>query len=355
MKDYYEILGVSKEASEEDVKRAFRKLAHRYHPDKKDGNEAKFKEASEAYAVLSDKKRRAEYDRYGRTFSGSAQGGSSGGFDFSGFQQGFEGFDDMDFGDIFTEMFGGRQSHTQMRRGRDISIDIELSFKEAVFGVERRVLITKMTICDTCAGSGARSGSKNTPCSACGGKGSIHESRNTFFGAMSSTRECGHCHGRGKVPKEPCAICGASGVTRRQEEIKISIPAGVLHGEMVRMPGRGEAIGFGGTAGDLYVKIHVKNDPRFGREGSTLTTTLSIKITDALLGADYSVTTLDGVVTIKIPQGISHGEVLRIRGKGVPIERGERGDLHVRIAISFPTQLSRAAKKIVEDLRKEGI
>lgn len=355
MKDYYEILGVSKEASDEDVKKAFRKLAHKYHPDKKDGNEAKFKEASEAYAVLSDKKRRAEYDRYGRTFSGTTQGGSSGGFDFSGFQQGFEGFEDMDFGDVFTEMFGGRRSHTQMRRGRDISIDIELSFKEAVFGVERRILITKMTTCDTCGGSGAQSGSKNGSCTICGGKGSILETRNTFFGAMNSKRECERCHGRGKIPKEACVTCGASGVLHRQEEVKISIPAGVENGEMMRMSGRGEAIGFGGIAGDLYVKMHVKNDPRFSREGSTLATTLSIKITDALLGADYSVPTLDGVVTIKIPQGISHGEVLRIRGKGVPMGRGERGDLHVRIAISFPTQLSRAANKIVEDLRKEGL
>lgn len=359
MKDYYGILGVSKGAADEDIKKAFRKLAHKYHPDKKDGNEAKFKEASEAYAVLSDKKRRAEYDTYGRTFAGGGTGnGSMGGFDFSGFEQGFEGFEDMDFGDIFSEIFGGAggtRRAPQTRRGRDISIDIELSFKEAVFGVERRVLITKTVACDRCGGSGAQSGAKMTTCNRCGGKGTVRETRNTFFGAVATARECEQCHGGGKVPSELCATCTGSGITRRQEEIKIAIPAGIENGEMIRMPGRGEAVAFGGAPGDLYVKIHVKNDSRFSREGSTLATTLSIKLTDALLGGEYTVPTLDGEVVVKIPAGISHGEILRVRGKGVPNTRGERGDLHVRIAISHPTQLSRAARKLVEDLRKEGI
>ena len=335
-KDYYEILGVQKGASEDDVKKAFRKLAHKYHPDKKGGDEARFKEASEAYAVLSDKKRRAEYDTYGRTFAGGSGAGAAGGFDFSGFQQGFggfEGFEDTDFGDMFSEIFGGGRSRAQARRGRDISIDIELSFKEAAFGVERHVLITKTAQCDTCNGSGSKSGSKNINCNTCSGKGTIRETRNTFFGAVSTARECEHCHGRGKMPEQSCDTCKGEGVARRQEEIKIAIPSGIENGEMIRMPGRGEAIASGGSAGDLYIKIHVKNDARFSRDGTTLSTTLSIKLTDALLGGEYSVPTLDGDVTVKIPAGISHGEILRVRGKGVPAARSARGAQHVRVVI----------------------
>lgn len=351
MKDYYEILGIPKGASDDDVKKAFRKLAHKYHPDKKGGDEAKFKEASEAYAVLSDKKRRQEYDTYGRTFGG--QGGPSGaqGFDFSG----FEGFQDFDFGDIFNEMFGGARRAAQARRGRDVSIDIELPFADAVFGTERRVLITKTGICDTCSGTGAKAGSGQTTCSLCSGKGTIRESRNTFFGNVATERECDRCFGRGTIPEQVCADCKGASVRRKQEEIKISIPAGMQNGEMIRMPGRGEAAPFGGSSGDLYVKVHVKDDARFKREGSSLTTTLSIKLTDALLGGEYDVHTLDGDVLLKVPAGISHGEVLRVRNKGVPIQGDKRGDLMVRIAISLPTQLSKNVRKLVEDLRKEGI
>ncbi|MBI2048447.1 MAG: molecular chaperone DnaJ [Parcubacteria group bacterium] len=352
-KDYYEILGVSKGASEDDIKKAFRKLAHKYHPDKKGGDEARFKEASEAYAVLSDKKRRAEYDRYGHTFAGQG-GASTGGFDFSGFQD-FQGFEDMGFGDIFSEIFSNMRGGTGgQRRGRDISIDVELSFKEAVLGAERRVLVTKLGTCAVCKGSGAKAGSKTTSCKVCGGKGAIHEARNTFFGAVSTTRECATCNGRGTVPEELCTVCAGAGTRRAQEEIKIAVPAGIENGEMIRMPGRGEALR-GGVAGDLYVKVHVKPDQKFKRDGSGLSTTLTIKLTDALLGGEYAVATLEGEEKLTIPAGIGHGDTLRIKEKGSVLQNGRRGDLMVRIHIAIPSQLSKNAKKLIEGLKGEGI
>ena len=351
MKDYYQVLGVQKGASDEEVKKAFRKLAHKYHPDKKDGDEQKFKEVSEAYAVLSDRKRRAEYDAYGRTFAG-------GGADFSGFDfSQFGGFDagNFDFGDIFSEFFGtGAGRHARAKRGRDISIDIELSFKESVFGAERRVLITKAGTCEKCGGSGAKKSSEMETCSACSGKGRIQETRNSFLGTFTSVRECPVCHTRGRMPKQKCATCRGDGVHKREEEIKIVLPSGISDGEMVRLQGRGEAIA-GGASGDLYVKVHVKPDPKFSREGSSITTALPVKLSDALLGATYTLQTLDGDIEIKVPAGISHGEILRVRGKGVPLSQGGRGDLMVRVTIELPSKLTRKAKKLVEDLRSEGL
>lgn len=355
MKNYYDILGVGKSASEEEIKSAFRKLAHKYHPDKKGGDEAKFKEVSEAYAVLSDKKRRAEYDAYGKTFAGGAAGGGFGGFDFSNFQHGFGqngNFQEFDLGDVFGEFFGG--GARQQRRGRDISIDIELPFKEAIFGAERRVLIAKLSICDTCAGTGAKPGTKMIHCSTCNGKGEIRETRNTFFGAFSSTRTCPKCHGRGEVPETSCATCRGAGVLKREEEIHVVVPAGVADGEMIRMPGQGEAA-TGAPPGDLYVKLHVKSDKRFVRDGNNLATSLSIKLTDALLGGEYRVQSLDGNEAVSVPAGVAHGEVLRVRGKGVPTGRSGRGDLLVRVDIEFPKKLSKSARELVEKLRAEGV
>ena len=213
MKNYYDILGVAKTATAEEIKSAFRKLAHKHHPDKKGGNEAKFKEVSEAYSVLSDKKKRAEYDTYGKTFAGggfSAQGGPASGWDFSNFSAGggpsFGGQAfEFDLGDIFGDVFGGGQGRT--RRGRDISIDIELSFRESIFGAERRVLLSKMSACDECTGTGAKKGSRMISCTTCNGKGEIRESRNSFFGTFASSRPCPRCHGRGEMPEAPCGSC----------------------------------------------------------------------------------------------------------------------------------------------------
>lgn len=360
MKNYYQILGVEKNASEDEIKKAFRKLAQKYHPDKKGGDEAKFKEVSEAYAVLSDKKRRTQYDMGGAGFAGGNQGGQGfNGFDFSQFGGGFGGFQqgnfqEFDLGDIFGEFFGGNANSTRARRGRDISIDIELTFKESIFGVERRVLISKIGTCDICAGSGAEKGSATITCATCNGKGELRESRNTFFGNFTSSRVCPKCQGKGTVPEKPCHKCNGDGVTRREEEIIAQVPAGVEDGEMIRMPGRGEAAP-GGSAGDLYIKLHVKRDQFFVREGNNLVTVLKIKLTDALLGSNYSIRTLDGDETVEIPAGITHGETVRLRGKGVPHGRGSRGDLVVRVDVDMPKKLSRAAKDLVEKLRTEGI
>jgi molecular chaperone DnaJ len=357
MKNYYDILGVSKSASEDDIKKAFRKLAQKYHPDKKGGDEAKFKEASEAYAVLSDKKKRTEYDTYGRTFAGGgAQGpqGGFGGFDFSNFQgfgQNGQAFE-FDLGDIFSEFFG--QGAARSDRGRDISIDIELSFREAMFGVERRVLVSKMGLCTTCAGTGAKPGTKMKTCTSCNGKGSIRETRSSLFGTFTQERVCPRCRGRGEVPETVCETCRGEGVVKREEEIRIIVPSGVEDGEMIRMPGKGEATS-SGSAADLYVKLHVRSDPRFSRDGNNLTTMLSIKLTDALLGGAYTVPTLDGEERIDVPAGARHGDVVRVRGRGVPFARNNRGDLLVKLNIELPKKLSRTAREAIERLRDEGL
>ncbi|MCW9054755.1 MAG: DnaJ domain-containing protein [Candidatus Pacebacteria bacterium] len=357
--DYYKVLGVAKNASKEEIKKAFRKLAHKYHPDKKTGDEKKFKEASEAYSVLSDDKKRAEYDAYGRVFSGAGggqqgtAGGGFGGFDFSGFQQGgFQG--GVDLGDIFGDIFGGGFGGARRARGRDISIDLELSFKDAVFGVERRVLITKTSGCDTCGGSGAEKDSGSVTCSACNGKGRVHENKQSPFGTFTSVRSCQECFGTGKVPKEKCKTCKSERVVRKQEEIVVRVPAGINNGEMIRLSGGGEAVP-GGDAGDLYVKIHVHPDPNFHKEGNNLITTLNVKLSDALTGSEYSLKALDGdVVKVKVPQGVGFGEVIRVKGKGVP-SGFSHGDLLVKINIDMPKKLGRKAKEAVDILRKEGI
>lgn len=358
MKNYYDILGVRKDASEDDIKKAFRKMAHQYHPDKHGGDAAKFKEASEAYAVLSDKQKRAQYDMTGTTggFQGQPGGGFNG-FDFSNFQ-GFQGQGGVEFdlNDIFSEFFnqGGRSSTRAHARGRDISIDIELPLKEAIFGTERRVLIAKMAPCDVCEGTGAKKGTATKTCASCNGKGEIREARNTFFGSFTSSRQCPVCFGSGTIPETPCTTCHGAGITKRQEEIRIEVPAGIEDGEMIRMPGLGEAAQ-GAAAGDLYVKIHVRADKLFAREGNHLITSLPLKLTDALLGGTFPIHALDGDVTVVVPQGVTHGEIIRVRGRGVPFGRGSRGDLLVRIVMETPKKFSRAAKDLIEKLRKEGL
>lgn len=359
-KEYYQTLGLDKGASKDEVKKAFRKLAGKYHPDKKTGDEAKFKEISEAYSVLSNDKKKAEYDTYGHSFNGAGggqqQGGGAGfgGFNWSDFQQaagqqggGFE----FDINDIFGGFGGGQQ---RQARGRDISIDIELSFEDAVFGVSRKVLLTKTGICTHCQGTGGKKGTEMKECTTCNGQGKVREVRQSLMGQVQTVRECTVCQGRGKVPKEVCGHCAGAGVARKEEEIEINIPAGIENGEMIRMTGRGEAI-TSGSAGDLYIKIHVKTHKTIKREGTTLNADLHVKLSDALLGGTYKVETLDGAVDIKIPAGITHGEKLRIKNKGVPTSNTARGDFMVTIIIDLPKKLSRKAKKLVEELKKEGI
>jgi len=356
-KDYYEILGIPKGSSKEEVKKAFRKQASKYHPDKQGGDEEKYKEVTEAYAVLSDDKKKAEYDTYGHAFNNGGGGGAGGfgGFNWGDFQQQDGGFNaggfEFDLNDIFENFgFGGGR---RTERGRDISIDINLTFHESIFGVTRKVLLTKNNTCTHCNGSGAKTGTEKVSCNTCGGNGKVRETRQSVMGSFSTVRECDDCRGTGKIAKEKCDECRGAGVARTQEEISIKIPAGIQNGEVIRMTGRGEAIA-SGQPGDLYVKVHAEGHKTIRREGTTLSSNLPIKLTDALLGATYRVETLDGTVDIKIPAGITHGELIRIKERGVPAERG-RGDFMVKVSIETPKKLSRKAQKLVEELREEGI
>ncbi len=357
MKDYYAILGLSRGASKEEVKKAFRKLATQYHPDKKSGDEEKYKEITEAYAVLGDDKKKAEYDAYGHAFSGAGGGNRAGfgGFNWAEFQQGFGGGQafEFDLGDIFESFGFGGGGNRRPTRGRDISIDINLTFRESIFGVTRRILITKNGACTHCSGTGAKPGTEQTSCTTCGGHGKVRESRQSVMGSFTTVRECATCRGTGKVPKDRCGHCAGAGVMRQQEEIEVKVPAGVENGEVVRLSGRGEAL-LGGHPGDLYVKLHVENHKTIKREGSTLSTTLPIKLTDALLGGTYEVETLDGNEEVLVPAGITHGETIKVKGKGVPSDRG-RGDFMVKVKLETPKQLSRKARKLIEELREEGI
>ncbi len=355
-KDYYKILGVDKGASADEIKKAFRKLAHEYHPDKGTGNEAKFKEASEAYSVLSDEKKRAQYDRFGSAGPnmGGGQGGFNGfeGFDFSQFTQGNgQGFE-FDLGDIFGDFFGGGRQ--RQRRGADISIDLEISFYESVFGGEKSVFLTKTSNCSACHGTGAKAGSEMHTCGDCHGHGKIKEARRSFMGQIMTERLCEKCQGKGKIPKDKCQTCHGLGLVRKQDELKIKIPIDVNDGETLRLNGAGEAIS-GGPAGDLYIKISVAEDKVFEKVGKDLVMTLPIKLTDALLGAKYPIKTLDGDIDVKIPEGVAHNEILRVKGKGVPKSNSTRGDLLIKISIITPNRLSKTSKKLIEELRKEGL
>ncbi len=362
-KDYYKALGIEKSASKDDIKKAFYKLAHKYHPDKKGGDENKFKEVNEAYQILSDDKKRAQYDSYGRVFDGATGSGPEGfsgfggfeGFDPNAFQgQGFGGFDMGNLGDIFGEFFAGQGGGSRARRGRDISIEITLPFAEAVFGSERKILITKNATCETCNGNGAKPGTKQKKCSACNGQGKLHETKRSFMGVFTSVRECDACGGVGTIPEEKCDTCHGRGVLRKQEEVVVRIPAGIESGEMIRLSGAGEAMSHG-VSGDLYVKVGVSPDSVWSREGHNLVMQLPIKLSEALLGAEHSLRTLDGMITVKIPEGVSVGEILRVRGKGIPFSLGKRGDLLIKLQIKLPNKLSRKARSTIEELKNEGL
>lgn len=355
MNDYYETLGIPKDSSKDEVKKAFRKMAAKYHPDKKTGDEDKYKKVTEAYSVLGNEKKKAEYDTYGHSFNGAGgEAAGAGGFnrgDFHGQAQNGQGFE-FDINDIF-QNFGFGGGGQQAQRGRDISIDINLTFKESIFGVTRKVLITKNNTCSTCNGSGAKKDTKMTTCSTCNGQGKIRETRQSIMGNFSTVRECSACSGRGEKPKEHCEHCSGAGIARTEEEITIKVPAGIQNGEVIRMTGRGEAVQQG-QPGDFYIRVHTEEHKTIKREGSTLTTKLPIKLTDALLGATYSIETLDGNVDIKIPSGISHGELIRIKNKGVSTGHG-RGDFMVKISIETPKKLSKKARNLIDELRTEGI
>jgi molecular chaperone DnaJ len=357
MKDYYQILGVDKKASKEEIKKAFRHLAHKHHPDKTGGDDAKFKEISEAFQVLSDDQKRAQYDMYGSAGANSGfsgQGGpfggqGFGGFDFSGAQNG-QGFE-FDLGSIFGDFFGGRGRE---RRGRDISVDIQFTFSEAIFGVERKILINKISQCDTCHGSGAEPSSKTKTCPTCNGKGKVQESQRSIFGTFATVKECDKCHGTGQVPEKACHTCHGDGVIKKQVEIHVAVPAGIEPGEMIRMSGQGEAI-VGGPAGDLYIKVHVERHPIWRREEANLVTDIKVKLSEALLGIEYPLKSLEGDLSLKVPSGTNNGDILRVKGKGVPLRGGRRGDLLIKVNVTMPGKLSKKAQKLIEELKDEGV
>lgn len=359
MKDYYKILGVDKKSSTDEIKKAFRKLAHKYHPDK-GGDEKKFKEASEAYQTLSDEKKRAEYDTYGS--SGGPRSGQ-GGFDpsgFGGFSGGFssQGFEGFDLNDIFSDLFSGggrgRKSSPQSRRGRDISVNLKITFSEAVFGSEQKFSITKVSSCEICNGAGAKQGSKQNVCTDCKGQGHINETVQSFLGTMTQSRECRKCGGTGHIPEEKCAHCKGEGVLRREAPITLNIPAGIENGETVRLTGGGEAVK-NGTPGDLYATIGVEPHTVFRRERENLVMNLKVKLTDSVLGAEYPLETLDGQIKLAIPKGVSSGDILRVKGKGVPVDKKYRGDILIKVEVKNPVKLSSKAESLFKELREEGI
>lgn len=360
-KDYYEILGIAKGASKEDIKRAYRKLAHKFHPDKGGGDEKKFKEINEAYQVLSDDQKRGQYDQFGSSSFGSgfAQGESTQGWDFSGF--GNQSFNTEDLGDIFESFFGGfsrgsnggRQSQKR-RRGSDISIGIDISFQEAIFGAKRSIIIQRTAECEICSGSGAEPLSKKKKCQLCHGTGTVRENRKSVFGSFTSLAECGSCGGAGEVPEKICNSCKGLGVKRKQQNIDVDIPTGIQGGEIIKLIGFGEAT-HGGFTGDLYIRINVMQHSVFRREGDDLLLDLHLPLSSMLLGSEEKISTLEGSILVKIPELSNSGDFLRVRAKGVPKNRGNRGDLLIRLYQKLPKKLSSNAKKILEDLKKEGL
>ncbi|MCH7883280.1 DnaJ domain-containing protein [Patescibacteria group bacterium] len=361
MKNYYEILGVSTSASGEEIKKAYRRLAHKHHPDKQGGDENRFKEINEAYYVLGDDKRKREFDHYGRVFSGvgpaSPEGGA--GFDFEDIWRNFSDARGSsgggDFSDVFGDIFGfSSTSSSRARRGSDISIDLEIPFSEAIFGTTRNVLLRKTGVCDSCGGSGARTESKKIRCMVCSGSGTVRESRKSFFGTFIHLSECSRCRGAGETIQDPCLKCRGDGVLKKGETVEVQIPSGIRDSEMIRMVEAGEARAHG-VAGDLYVKIHVLPHPQFEREDSNIITTLEIPLSAALLGVDRVLDTIDGTVKIKIPAGVDFGEILRVKSRGVPRASGGRGDLLIKVLIRNPKKLSKKAKALIEELKKEGV
>lgn len=365
-KDYYEILGVSRSASETEIKKAYRQLAHKYHPDRSGGDEAKFKEINEAYQVLGNKEKRAQYDQFGSTFEqAQRQGGFSGfeGFrDFSSFNEAFrngQGFNFEDlkgFGDIFSEIFGqGRTRARSKPRGEDISIDLEIDFEESARGTEREINLAKKVVCPQCQGKGAEPNTPLEECDQCSGTGEIRQVRQTMFGSFSRVTTCDKCQGQGKKPTKNCRKCKGEGRIKDSQKLKIDVPAGIDDGQIIRLTGQGEAAPRGGNTGDLYIVVHVKEHPDFKREGNNILYQLPVSFSQAALGDKVEVPTLDGPVKLKIPAGIQSGKIIRLKDKGIFYSGGDiKGDQLVEVIVETPKKLSRKQKKLMEELAKES-
>ena len=366
-KDYYKILGVERNASEEDIKKAYRKLAHQYHPDKQGGDEAKFKEVSEAYQTLSNKDKRSQYDRFGRVFSGSEAGGAP------GWDGGFPGFggvqwnvDGGDFGDIFETIFeqfngggGGFRKRQTYTRGSDLETAFEISLEEAFTGISRRVQVRTSLPCDACHGLGFHKEKGTKPCTMCQGRGEIREQRQTFFGNFAQIKQCPSCFGKGETPNSPCRSCSGTGRVSGTREVSVDIAPGVEDGQIIKIAGMGEAGERGSASGDLYVVIKVKQHPVFARKKNDLFMEREIGVIEALLGKEVSISGVGGErFSVSIPHGFNVKEPLRVPGRGMPrlgIFKGssERGDLLISFTLRFPKRISSAAKKLLEELDRE--
>ncbi len=354
-KDYYKILGVDKGASQDEIKKAFRKLALEHHPDKTGGADEKFKEINEAYSTLSDTKKRQQYDTFGSAGPGGMGGGSQGfdGFDFSGFNQGGAGMD-FDLGDIFGSFFGGGrgrgQGRSQQKRGQDISVNLNISFKESVLGTDKTIEYNRHKTCETC--NGAR-GTDLRNCKNCDGKGVISKVQRTILGNIEQQYECDECEGTGKIPSKKCHTCHGAGIVKQKESLTVHIPSGIENGEQLRVVGRGEGIA-GGVAGNLYIQISVKADPVFRKDRTKVYMTQHIPLSVALGGGDIKIDSYDAPFTITIPAGSNTGEVLRAKEKGGFVDAKKRDDMHITLRVDMPKKINGDMKKVIKDLQNLG-
>jgi len=360
-RDYYEVLGISKTASADEIKKAFRKLAVKYHPDKDGGDEAKFKEVNEAYEVLKDAQKRQRYDQFGHAgVGGSSGGGYSGGNPFEGFNgQGFEfNFGDGGLGDIFGQFFGGGQQSRGPVRGRDVETQIQLTFEEAIFGIERQMAFDMEDECSHCHGTTGEPGYELRNCPTCHGAGQQTRVMNTMFGAIQQAVTCETCKGRGKVPEKVCTVCHGRGTERRKQTITLKVPAGIDDGATICLKQRGAATA-NGPKGDLYVHVRVKAHKKFTREGDLILSEQHIDMVDAALGTEIDVETVDGKVRMKVPAGTQSGTDFKLSGHGVPHLRSDRRGAHiVQVIVDTPTKLSKKQKEALEAFKsgtKKGI
>ncbi len=370
MPDYYSILGIDKGASADEIKRAFRKLAHKYHPDKDGGDESRFKEVNEAYQVLSDEKKRQQYDRFGQTFEGAGQQYANMNWeDFMGqFGDIFSGFGGtvhgqsggFDFGDIFSQAFGGRSAHSErsgaQRRGRDVEMTMEIGFRESVFGDERTISLDMLQECDVCEGNGAKPGSKIITCPECKGAGHVVHQQRSILGMIQQQVLCRTCQGEGTKPEAFCSKCHGQGRYSKSKKVKVKIPAGIDDGQAIKLSGQGEAGVKGGKPGDLYIRFRVSPDKEFDRQGYDIHKSLTIDFITAALGDTVRVDTLDGPVDLKIPAGTQPGQTFKLKGKGVPHlgAPNRRGDQFVLVHVEIPKRLNRKQKKALEEFKKHS-
>ena len=350
-RDYYEVLGVSKTASDSEIKSAYRKLAKKYHPDMNPGDkeaEAKFKEASEAYAILSDADKRRQYDQFGHAAFDGGAGGGAGGFDFNGFDMG-----DI-FGDIFGDFFGGggrsRSANNGPMKGQNVRVSVHLTFEEACFGTEKEIELNIKEDCAKCHGTGAKPGTQPETCSKCGGKGQVVFTQQSLFGVVRNVQACPDCHGTGKIIKDRCPDCGGSGYISRRKKISVSIPAGIDNGQSIRIRDKGETGINGGPRGDLLVQVIVGRHPIFQRQDYDIYSTAPITFAQAALGAEVRIKTIDGDVMYTVKPGTQTDTRVRLRGKGVPTTRNKqvRGDHYVTLVVQVPTKMNAEQKELLK-------